>query len=631
MVDIARLTVRLEAENAKLTKSLNKSNKDLRKFEGQAKKSSNAVKSSLGGIFAGLGAGLSIAGLSSAVSRALDANDEIAKLSTSTGIAVEELHGLDLAAQLSGTSLESVAKGAGRLQRNMFDAVAGLKESKDSFDALGVSVQNNDGTLRDTEDVLLDVAERFAAMEDGAGKAALAQRLFGRAGTQLIPLLNQGRDTISKYVDEQQRLGNVLTEDVARASERVNDNFTRLDVAAEGMSRSLTAGMLPALESITAELVRTAEGSNDATKEIGEFAGDILRVGVSALLALKAGLDTTGNAIGRWAAIVVTAAGGDFKRAFEIMQDETGGFVDEYTQAAESIKAVWSDIGDEVSSNADADANKIAAPVILAAVKAKKAAKEIKDAMDIALDLAVAEEEDLTKQEGKKIAGLDGPTESEKRATQLFEETRTPAENLSTEISELNTLLDDGEISFDTYSRAVFAVQDEFEGLAEKTEETGDRLSVFAEQAARNMQDDFAQFLFDPFQEDGLKGMLNGFVDTLRQMAAQAAAAKIFEAIGGAASGSENSFIAGIGSFFSATTRATGGPLAKGQASLIGERGPELFIPATAGTVIPNHQLGGAAPVTVNVTAPPGRDSQSASQFGFEVAQALSLAQRRNG
>lgn len=54
-----------------------------------------------------------------------------------------------------------------------------------------------------------------------------------------------------------------------------------------------------------------------------------------------------------------------------------------------------------------------------------------------------------------------------------------------------------------------------------------DELSPYADEAARNMQTAFADFLFDPF-EDGIKGMLRGFVDVLRRMVAEAAAAKIF-------------------------------------------------------------------------------------------------------
>ena len=54
MVDLAKLVVRLEGENSKLTKALNKSTNDIKRFGNQAKKSADAAKSALGGIFAGL-------------------------------------------------------------------------------------------------------------------------------------------------------------------------------------------------------------------------------------------------------------------------------------------------------------------------------------------------------------------------------------------------------------------------------------------------------------------------------------------------------------------------------------------------------------------------------------------------
>ena len=70
-----------------------------------------------------------------------------------------------------------------------------------------------------------------------------------------------------------------------------------------------------------------------------------------------------------------------------------------------------------------------------------------------------------------------------------------------------------------------------------------EELSVFAEQAARNMQDHFADFLFDPFEE-GLDGMLKGFADVMRRMAAQAVATQLFQGIGG------SNLFSGIGKLF---------------------------------------------------------------------------------
>ncbi len=91
-----------------------------------------------------------------------------------------------------------------------------------------------------------------------------------------------------------------------------------------------------------------------------------------------------------------------------------------------------------------------------------------------------------------------------------------------------------------------------------------------AEQAAKNILDAFADFLFDPFDE-GVMGMLEGFLTALRQMLAQALA---FQVLSG---------IPGISELL--PTRAAGGPITAGMPVLVGERGPELFIPTSPGTI----------------------------------------------
>jgi hypothetical protein len=114
-------------------------------------------------------------------------------------------------------------------------------------------------------------------------------------------------------------------------------------------------------------------------------------------------------------------------------------------------------------------------------------------------------------------------------------------------------------------------------------------MSEFTRQAARNMQTAFADFLFDPF-EDGLDGMLKGFINVLRRMIAEAAAAKIF--------GSKSSGGFGFGDFLSGIFGgflkfADGGRPPVGRPSIVGERGPELFVPDSAGTIVPNGRMGG--------------------------------------
>jgi hypothetical protein len=116
------------------------------------------------------------------------------------------------------------------------------------------------------------------------------------------------------------------------------------------------------------------------------------------------------------------------------------------------------------------------------------------------------------------------------------------------------------------------------------------QMSEFARQASRNMQDSFADFLFDPFK-DGLDGMLKGFIDVLRRMIAEAAAAKIFSSKSSGGFGLGD-FLTGI--FGGFLKFADGGRPPVGRPSIVGERGRELFVPDTAGTIIPNHALGGS-------------------------------------
>lgn len=166
-------------------------------------------------------------------------------------------------------------------------------------------------------------------------------------------------------------------------------------------------------------------------------------------------------------------------------------------------------------------------------------------------------------------------------------------------IEDLNKLLAAGKISQDEFNGAVIRAQEELEKASDKGKLFAFDIEAASKRAAENIQDTFADFLFDPFAK-GLDGMLQGFADTLRRMAAEALSAQILGNIfgsGGSASGFLGNIFGGI-----AGARANGGPVSGGSTYLVGERGPELFRPNATGTIIPNHALPtGGASVSVNI------------------------------
>ena len=224
---------------------------------------------------AGLLAGASIAalgvGITALVMPVARVGDEFFKLSQKTGVSVEALTALDYAAKLSDVSTEGMTKALQKLSVAMFDTQINGVEGSAALRALGVSATDVNGQIRPTEQVLLDLADKFSAMPDGADKAALAVKLFGKEGLAIIPFLNQGREGITALMEEAQRLGLVMSEDVARASEVFNDNLTRLSAIFEGVQRQIGAAVIPVLADFTEQVI-LAQG------ETGSFSNELQRI-----------------------------------------------------------------------------------------------------------------------------------------------------------------------------------------------------------------------------------------------------------------------------------------------------------------------------------------------------------------
>lgn len=218
---------------------------------------------SAAGMLAGFGGALSLGALVSQVKSVADLQDRFGKLAQQTGIGVQSLTELDYAAKLSDASTEDLSTGITRLTSKMGDVAQGSKEAAAVFDSLGVKVKNNDGTLRSSEEVLKDIAQRFSEFADGSTKTAYAVEIFGRSGAKLIPLLNSGRDGLAEMADEARQLGVVFDEKAAKAAERFNDNLTRLGQAAQGLKIELLQGLIPPLYEITQRFIEARAAGID--------------------------------------------------------------------------------------------------------------------------------------------------------------------------------------------------------------------------------------------------------------------------------------------------------------------------------------------------------------------------------
>ena len=116
-----------------------------------------------------------------------DMTNELTDASAKSGIAIDTLAGLRLAAEGSGLSFSNLESGLVQFQAKIRDASNGSREMERAFGDLGVSVMNSNGELRNSDDVFRDTIRSLGQMTNETERNALAMKLLGRsAGPALI-------------------------------------------------------------------------------------------------------------------------------------------------------------------------------------------------------------------------------------------------------------------------------------------------------------------------------------------------------------------------------------------------------------------------------------------------------------
>jgi len=175
------------AEVRQATSALNKATRQTQRAAQRGRRDSQAFSTSLAAV--GAAATGAVVGLGMMAQSVADARNNLTDLSTRSGVARETIAGLKVAADGSGVSFSKIEGILGRLPKTMSDVQAGSKKQADAFRALGVSVTNADGTLRNADDVFRESIQAIGGLSTETDKAAAATQLFGRQGTYLLQAL----------------------------------------------------------------------------------------------------------------------------------------------------------------------------------------------------------------------------------------------------------------------------------------------------------------------------------------------------------------------------------------------------------------------------------------------------------
>lgn len=370
MTDLAKLVVRLEAEIGRYQTNLDRAEKQLKAFQ---RSSNNILKNVAGSIAAYFTADA----LVSWGKHILDNADRLDKFSQSTGVAVEDLSRLQYGLKAAGGEGVDAAKLFKELAANISEAAGSAKsEAAVAFKALGVDVRDAKGNLRDTDDVLLDLADSFSSYQDGANKSAIATQLLGKSGQGAIPFLNEGAEGIRRLSSEADRFGVTISTDLARNADEFNDRLSRMRaVLVDGLGNRIAEKLLPTLNALGEEWESNAEGL-EALDHAAEVASSGFKILLTAALYVSKVFDELGTSIGGLGAAAVALVELDFRRVAQIFEDNNADIAQKEEAFQRRFAAIWRDGGDELLTEVRVTAEKIKreAPNLAAAKEIDKAA-----------------------------------------------------------------------------------------------------------------------------------------------------------------------------------------------------------------------------------------------------------------
>ena len=177
------------------------------------------------------------------------AGDELHKMALRTGVSVEALSELKFAAEQSGSSIGGIEKGIRGMQRALLSADLGSKDIVDSFNMLGISLDQIKG--KRPEDQFTILVDAIAKVPDESERAALAMRVFGRAGSELLPLMSEGARGVAELRSEVVALGGQMTTAQAQAAADYTDAMNRLKTSFTGLRNEIASGLVPTLTDAT--------------------------------------------------------------------------------------------------------------------------------------------------------------------------------------------------------------------------------------------------------------------------------------------------------------------------------------------------------------------------------------------
>ena len=274
-------------------------------------------------------AGAATVGLLNTAKNAAETADKVDKMSEKIDISRQSYQELDYICSQTGTDVNILKNGLKTMRSIMDKTVSGTSKEATALEKLGIASTDSTGKLRDSEDVMWESFSALQKIENQTEKARIASLLFGKAGVELLPMLNETSDSITDMREQAHKLGLILSDEAIDAGVQFSDTLDQTQRTFEGAATKLGTAFLPALTHILEIVQKKAPEIQEMAENIGQSVGDdiewVLNNGDLVLRLLKATVIEVGGIYTAVKAYNVTSTIVETVHAFKTLKTATEG------------------------------------------------------------------------------------------------------------------------------------------------------------------------------------------------------------------------------------------------------------------------------------------------------------------
>lgn len=282
--------------------------KALKSVAGEADKTrggmSKFTKVATAGLLAVAGAAMAFGKQS--VDAYKQAATESMQLARVTGMTITQASQLRFAGEETGVTFTALSTGMKTFGKNLGGAAGDAKKSAAMVQTLGFSFKDANGHIKPMADILPGLADKFSHMADGPAKTALAMKLFGRGGVDMIKTLNKGSDGLRELAAESDKTGNTISNTDAYKKQIAEQRAFHASIT--GLKIQLGQALMPILTAVSTYLAEHVGPAFTAVSGFVQKHGNIIRALVPIVLGLVAAVVAVNTAVKMWAAISKAAA-----------------------------------------------------------------------------------------------------------------------------------------------------------------------------------------------------------------------------------------------------------------------------------------------------------------------------------